>query len=190
MRNRSRVTRIAWVIALAVVPAAFGQAQPADSSLHPGAKIRVTPLSWALERVTGTLVQVDGDSLQVQTRKGIYAISRSEIARLDVSRGKKSAAGKGLEWGFLGGALAGAVVSTLVCSTNTCTFIEGPDAPAVWIPLGTAIGAAGGALVGLVIGSLTHTDRWERLSAPPSTSFYAGYGGPDRGALLGVRVAW
>jgi hypothetical protein len=190
MRNRTRVTRIAWMIALGVVPAASGRAQPADSSLHRGARIRVTASVREPGRFTGTLLRVDQDSLHLETRNGAFVIPRSRITRIEVSRGQKSALGKGLKWGFLGGALAGAVVSTLVCTTNTCQFIEGPDAPGVWIPLGTAIGAAGGTIVGLVIGALSHTERWERLSAPPSTSFYAGYGGRDRGALVGVRVVW
>jgi hypothetical protein len=181
------------MIALGVVPPAFGQAQPADSTLYPGAKIRVAASAREPGRLTGILLRVDQDSLHLETRNGTFAIPRSGITRIDVSRGQKSALGKGLKWGFLSGLAVGAVGFGILCG-----LVDGDgedsycyqDGTAVVLAASLGLGIVGGTGIGALIGAASHTERWERLSAPPSTSFYAGYGGRDRGALVGVRVAW
>jgi hypothetical protein len=140
-------------------------AQPTgDSPLQIGDRIRIkTPSSSSA--IKGTLVAADdvGLTLAPEGRDTSHRkFARSEIAKVEVVRGKKS------HWlaGAVAGAAGGLVLTALYCGNGWC------DESGEWA--GSAaffggIGAAGGALVGVLI----RTDRWQDV--------------PSEGLKVGVR---
>jgi hypothetical protein len=132
-----------------------------------GDKIRVTYFDGnKITRIKGQLQNVDSDSLRLIKEDSTLPLPLSSIKRVEVSTGQRTWGGRGAAIGAIsGGVLFGMVAMS---SDESC----GPDDP--WcIDLfstgesflaGFAIGAAGGALTGLIIGGLTESDRWEKVS--------------------------
>jgi hypothetical protein len=101
-------------------------------------------------RVTGTLVAIDDQVLRIASKQRELEIPRSQIAKIELWRGKKSHWLAGLGVGAVGGGL----FAIPYCSGwGGCT--EGEALGSV-VAFGM-IGAAGGAL----IGGMIRTDRWE-----------------------------
>jgi hypothetical protein len=146
-----RTVLAGFVIAFAMGTAA-AQAT-GDAPLQIGDRIRIkTPVSSSA--IEGTLVAVDDDALTLAPEgrdTSHREFARSEIAKLEVARGKK----KNVLWGALGGAVVGIAVDLIATGAeeNPCDF-----GACVILP---AMGASVGALVGLAI----KTDRWETLPA-------------------------
>ncbi len=147
---------------------AVGSASPAiaQSGLEPGARVRVRHHCemWddAGSRRTrercqedkGTLLQVSDASLLLGVGKDATELSvpRDEITRLQVSRGRKGAAGRGAAIGVLASVIVGPIVGIATCaavnettSSNTKCAVGGflvvlvPAAAIGWI-LGQSIG--------------------------------------------------
>jgi hypothetical protein len=90
------------------------------------------------------------------------------VQRLQLSLGRHSAAGKGAALGFLIGAMTGAVAG----------LAQGDDPPDSFVRLtagqkGLVLGVVGGgagALLGVIIGASSQTERWEEIPMHSSRS--------------------
>jgi hypothetical protein len=143
--------------ALASFTDAIAQEQP----LQPGQRVRVTAPGLDVNKLQTTFHEVRSDTLVLES----MVVPLSYLARLEVSRGRKSNALKGLLIGSVVGVGVGAALGIWGASRPTST------SEAVWCYEGTAacaavgglvVGAAGG-LVGLGIGALSKTERWEEV---------------------------
>lgn len=106
----------------------------------------------------GRLVSVDGDSvILVQGRDQLStSVAMESIQRLEVSRGRRSRAGRGALVGFLAGAVTGAVTGYWIC--RGCE----PDGLAGFVALVVGgMGALAGTGVGAIVGAIARTERWE-----------------------------
>lgn len=147
------MARVIVFVAL-VIGLAAGATAAQDAGDHPlqaGDRIRIkTPSSSGIK---GTLVGADQAALTVALEgrdAGQQKFARSEIAKLEVSRGRKR--------NVLQGALMGAAVGLFVDLAGTSGEGQNPCdfGACVILPL---MGAAAGALVGVAV----KTERWERV---------------------------
>lgn len=134
-----------------------------SDALAPDARIRVR--SEQGDWLTGRLVSLDTDSVVLSTDDGEVSMPRSEISRLDLSAGRKRATVAGLGYGTLFGALFGFAVGLPEAIDGGTGGIFDPGAEA--LPYTTLGGAALGALLGTVIGTLSHSDRWVPVEGGP-----------------------
>lgn len=110
----------------------------------------------------GVLARSSSNSVSVLWESGATTtISLSQIVRLEVSDGPQPFVAAGMGYGFLGGALVGAVVGSRQ---------EGNDyfgKPTI-VTVTSVLGGVGGAIVGGVVGAIGRRERWStvRLDAP------------------------
>lgn len=110
----------------------------------------------------GRFLSLDTDTLRLAPagRAEPLAIALGTLARLEVQRGRQSAAGKGALIGFGIGAAAG--VTLAVATSQTCE--EGRDpgclGPGIEAIAGAVVVGFAGAGVGALVGSVTRQDRW------------------------------
>jgi len=133
-------------------------------SIETGSRIRVTAPTVGADKLAGVCVEVDATRLRVQAEEQVspLTISLADVTRLEVSQGRKSNALKGLGFGALIGGSIGAVLGLLA---STGESYENPcegNAPACAAGGAAAFGVTG-ALVGLGIGALTKSERWEEV---------------------------
>ena len=86
--------------------------------------------------------------------------SPEAIESLEVSLGERSNTLNGLAYGALGGAVLGAGFVAVSCLAEGCSGDDGAGAGG-WIAFGAIVGAGGGAVLGLLVGSLVKTETWE-----------------------------
>jgi hypothetical protein len=161
---------------LGTLPAsAAGPGQTSGGPIQIGHRVRVSEIAEAA-RVTGTLVAIDDKVLRIASKERELEIPRSQIAKLEQWRGKKS------HW------LAGLGVGAVVGGLSTIPFCSGwcsSDGEALGSVVALAgIGAAGGALIGAII----RTDRWETVRVPPVSIGAAPL--PGRGAVFALRLTF
>jgi hypothetical protein len=165
-----------------------GAASPDDSAslapVHIGDRVRVSAPSVSDTRIRGTLVALDEETLIVapEGKTPQIEMSRSQVTRLQVSRGKRS------HWvaGAVTGVVGGLALTASYCGSGGALGggCSGDDALGV-AAFFCGIGAAGGALVGAVV----RTDRWEMV--PANTVAVSIIPVPvRRGMALGVRIAF
>ena len=150
-------TRVVSVAALLVASISFAAAAQSRPPLTPGARIRgrfrTTPQS-----VVGVLDTISGDTVQVRPdgERGARVVTLTAIKAIDVSRGQRSNALKGAQVGLVAGGGVGLVAFVASCKKG---FAGLPDCRDVWLfaPI------AGGLLVGTVIGSRSHSEKWESV---------------------------
>ncbi len=126
--------------------------------LAPGHRVRVH-LSQPRSKVVGYVVRLTADTLVINSEadaKHEVALATANIRRLDLSRGERSRAGRGVFVGLLVGAAAGAAALAYFCS-DSCI--------GAWplfglIPGGALVGAG----IGAGVGSLFRTERWQPVS--------------------------
>lgn len=146
---------VSFVLALCILlPLSQVQAQVLPD---PGARVRITRSDSPRAKVAGVLDRVTGDTLFVAGQP----ISRSSIGRLEVSEGRRSQWRKGLVFGFLAGAGAGALSSVILLNGIDWSDGNGSEVAAVAILAG--IGGGAGLLVGGTIGAFTQGDRWRTV---------------------------
>jgi|GEM_PF-1080920 len=114
------------------------------------------------QRVRGTLLEIDADSMTIQVHPGTgpLRVSRGVVRRMYVSRGVPSRT-RSAATGGLGGAVLGALAGWLNRNEQNGdrrTFSSGRDA--------ALAGAAFGAGLGLVTGALNPRERWHRIRLP------------------------
>ena len=131
--------------------------------LAPGARIKVR----AQETHIGTLLTLDSVALVLRQdgMQDTLSVPRETIRRLEVSAGRKSAAGKGARIGGIAGGGLGLLAGAAAAIENPCdgpSFcldLFGPED----IPLFVVVAGGTGAVVGALIGALGRTDRWTEV---------------------------
>lgn len=126
--------------------------------------------------VVGTVVSVDADFLTLVTEnQRSVSLPRDDVAKLEISTGRKGHA----LWGALIGAGAGALIGLAEgaddCVGDEC-YTRGEN---------VAYGALGAGMIGALVGALYRTDRWVTV---PSTGIRVGVDVTPRGA--GVSMTW
>ncbi len=126
-----------------------------EAPVEPGARVRVTAPDLGINKYTGMLEGVEGDTLVVDTLR----LPLASVTRLEVHSGQKSRAGRGALIGAAAGVVSGAIIGAVACS-GSCLG-EAGSRPAVGAALGAIALVLPGLLVGTVAGALIKTDRWE-----------------------------
>lgn len=166
--------RIAFVGVLAVrslLPVVPGHAQatPSRADLVPGSRIRVT--TRAPSRMTGTLIDIGGDSLRlVVGKRDTVGVPLSAVTRLEESRGRRAnytkgaliGGGMGLALGLGVGALADGL-RNLGCESATC---DNPSHLGGALAIGGLAGAGVGAGVGALLAGVFQKERWQPVVRP------------------------
>ncbi len=155
------------VLSLAVLPLLIPlqsitaqQAPPIET----GGRIRVTAPTLGVDKLVGTSVEADATRIRVQAddQASPMTISLADMTRLEVSQGRKSNALKGLLIGSIVGVSTGAILglaaSLAESYDNPCA-----DNEVECVAVGAAAFGVTGALVGLGIGALLKSERWEEV---------------------------
>ena len=188
-RGAQRAVRTAAGIQLALACAtlrhATGQAQPLE-----GQRTRISVTNRTPSRFIGTLLQVRSDSIVVQAEQQQIIIPRSQVTRVEVSRGQRSALGKGALIGALSGLLGGLVAGSVACASydiaeGTCLNSNDGGQVAFFAPVG--LGLLGGLGIGSLIGLASHTERWEIRPLPEQHVGLVIRALPGRRLGLGIR---
>ena len=138
-------------------------------ALRPGARIRVS-LAHQTQLVTGHVLRLTDDSLELSADDRVYPLALREIQELEVHRGHDNALFVGAAGGFLGGAAVGVVLGMLVC-------VDGCEGGAShWDEtLGIAARLGGvGLAIGTVAGAISVTGVWQRVNIRPLVERGAG----------------
>ena len=126
-----------------------------EGPVEPGARVRVTAPDLGINKYTGVLEGVVGDTLAVDTLR----LPLASVTRFEVHRGRKSRVGRGALIGAAvgvgSGAILGAVALSGYCAPDPCP-VEAAAYGALYLVLP-------GLLVGTVVGALSKTDRWEAV---------------------------
>lgn len=157
-----------WITAAVLLLTSAVAAQEQERVWGAGDKVRVTAPSVSERPLIGTYRGVRDDDnlmLAVEATGDPLAIPATEVEKLEISLGRKSAAQKGAWIGGGLGFLVGAVFGAGLCSAD---FGGGQgDCEPLWAALGG--GAVVGiplAAIGLGIGSLFKSERWEPVALP------------------------
>jgi len=170
--------RTLLVLALAILAlTSNAPAQQDTTGLVPGRRIRVHRQDKQV--VMGTFASVDAATFAMVTNTGdSVRLPRADVQSVDVWAGTKSQTGKGALLGLAAGAVAGAGLGVVVC-------LEEEDCVG-YIGVGALVFGAFGAGAGALIGSGSHTDRWEPTVWPTLSVLPVG---PDRGMVaLGMHL--
>ena len=163
---------------VAVVAVACGGRPAPVLTPEAGERVRVTAPDLDVHRHTGLLVSVQRDSLTVDT----LTVARASITRLEVQRGRKTNARTGAWIGALSLGLAGVGLGIGVCVQRI--ECEGDEWSAVIGVLG-GVGALGGGLIGLGVGALIKTERWEEVPLDRLRVSFA----PQRAGRFGLGLS-
>ncbi len=160
---------LAVIGALLLVPATLAAQEPLVAA---GTRVRLT--TKALEKVDGTVTEWRGDTIVLSPKKGLLtSVPMGDVVDLLVVRGRRSNPWGGAVKGMVIGGGTGLVVLAALCgeedidpgagegSPNTCSWSD-----VGFLLMGTgALTVAGGA-VGLVVGTIVGTDRWQPAVLP------------------------
>jgi len=153
-----RRTRSNFVVCCLTLPLAL--AGPLSGQADSGARVRVTT-AQPKQRVVGTLVSLEADSLRITSAKDQQSVAfpTGSVVQLERSVGRRSQAGHGA---VVGGVAVGGLglLLALVASSENDSWLE--IGPGEVFTITAAFGAVG-AGVGALIGSASHTDRWEPI---------------------------
>ncbi len=151
---------------------AAAQARVPTWPLDSGSRIRVLSAVFGDQSQIGTLISTRADTVLFRPAANLtpFAVTTSNIVKLDVARGRHQQKAKGALIGFLVGAAGGAALAAATtkppdCS-NGCTI--GDLTRGQTAVIGGALGAIGGTLVGTLIGALLGADTWVPVAVPHS----------------------
>ncbi len=149
------------VITLSLSPVAPTAAQQGPTV--PGARVRLwlRSCSGCDRPLTGTLLSVWLDSVSVQSNRGVQTWPLSLVDRVDLPVAERTAKREGAAIGAALGAL-GAAVAWHACTDQgfmACFMYPSREVSA-------AMGAAGGVVVGYIIGSLIRIETWAPAPMP------------------------
>ena len=161
------------------VPFAILTAQ--QNPLQPGSRVRITAPDCGLNQQTGMLDPSLGDTLVLAYGASNARCLRSNVTRLEVSRGRRSKWVTGLGLGLLGGALVGAAVGP------TLNHPEDGLTAADWAAVGVLLGAPTGMVLGTLIGASIKRDRWEEV---PLDRLRVSFAPKRDGFAFGMSVAF
>ena len=161
-----RIPRVAIVRWETLGLAAHG-AQP----LPTGQRIRVVSRELRGQLVAGRLLAIDDETLLLKADDRVQPIRlrRAFIGQIEVSRGKRSGAGKGALIGGVALGIPAAALGLLRAAFGACFMCEGPGPHPepdylVGDTAGFVLGATIGGTIGAAIGSTSKSERWERVS--------------------------
>lgn len=186
------------VIGSMVLP---GIAAAQVGAVSPGARVRVTAPSQNLDKQVGALLAVRSDTLVIEQTSNAMVkgrvvpavdtlrVTAAELARLEVSAGRRSNVDKGVVKGLWIGGLIGTALGTAVAADGGVAFYCGG---ADCIAQGAMGGAVWGVLIGLVAGAMTSRDdwrpvQWEPARADPAVTVAARFVG---GPAVAVSIAF
>ncbi len=175
-----RPAALGLVLAGAALPNALAQKV---APLQPGQRVRVHSALARTPELIGGVQSVGPDTLVVRYVDGgasmATAIPLAYVTRLEVSRGQRSHWVRGLVIGLAAGATTGVILG----ATSEGDWLFSKSDLAL---MGAVVMAPIGGLVGLGIGALMRTERWETVSLPrPAKSVTLA---PRRRLALGVRL--
>jgi len=151
--------------------------------IEPGSRVRVSAPDLAMHRQVATLEAWRGDTL-VLARPWTMDCPLASVTRLEVSQYRKSNCGKGA---LIGGGI-GVAVGALIGAMWTEEGDLGCTDRAACVGLGAAALGVTGGLIGLGIGALSKTERWEEV---PLDQLRASLAPPhDRRLGIGLSVAF
>ena len=156
----------------APVAAAAGEEGTPESLVGRLARVReVVPGTPVVESV-GIVREVSRDSVRLETEQGrVLPFALGPAVRLEVSRGMKANTGRGAWMGALIGGVGLGVAGAASCDGDGGLFDPTSSDCAIG---GALLGGASGALIGLVVGALARTERWEEV--PPDRTGLTGDG--------------
>lgn len=135
-----------------------------DSVLHHRARVREAKPGRPVVESIGTVEALTRDSVRLDTDRGVRRVALGPTVRLEISRGIHANTGRGAWLGaFIGGVGAG-IAGALSCTDRGSHPYDSPSACAVG---GALLGGGGGALIGLAVGALVKTERWETVYPDP-----------------------
>jgi len=134
------------------------------SSLQAGARVRLRSTGTGKEWQQGNLLQIDGDSVTLSTENDTLSLAARSVSKLQVSRGRKSHAGKGAKIGGGVGAGLGIILSAAAAADDDCFGC--PEVGVDTAILVAALFGATGAGIGALIGSASHSEHWATVKAP------------------------
>ncbi len=168
------------VAILAFVPFAIATAQ--DSlPVRAGDRVRVTAPDLGIRKQAGRFEALRADTMVVAVADSTMTFPVAFVTRLEVSRGQKSRAGQGAGIGLVGGGLLGFLISSGTCSGESF-LIRTREA---CIRVSTVGGAVVGTFLGLAVGAVIMTDRWQEV---PLDRVRVSFG-PQRDGRLGVGAS-
>jgi len=163
MRSPLRPALLA--LALSVCPPIVAAQQPWP--LEPDQRVRIS--SPGARGVFVVQSVGSGEIMLAQASGEVLTVSSGSITRLDVSRGprpRSAGFGRGLAFGFIGGALVGIVTGLAdgddVCEPGSWCILQ-MSAEEKALAGGVAFGALGG-LAGGVVGAALPGERWQRVA--------------------------
>lgn len=164
LASGTAMLRLASAILL-VVLAASASAQETGSVpavVRPGARVRATAPELGI--VTGSVVAVRGDSLQlaVDASSDTMIVGVFRLATLDVSTGRHKRRWLGAGLGFFAGAVVGAAVGGATYRKQECSgeaFFCDYGGRSIDVAAGAVLGGAVGTVVGAIVGAGS-ADNW------------------------------
>jgi hypothetical protein len=158
---RARLSRLA-VVAAVLAPASLVRAQTVEAPV-PGARVRVTAPSIAINHRPAYLVARRGDTLHVLLRgPDTVAVPVSAITRLEVSRGTRRPWARDGLVGLAAGATLGFVgAAVFVENRQDCTgrALCGNERGFAMFGM-SLVGGIGGGVLGVIVGASSPVDRW------------------------------
>ncbi len=146
-----------WLVILIAAPSSVC-AQQEIQSLEPGQRVRING------RIEASYVAVSGDSLVVISSSfPLTSFPLASLTRLEVGRARtvREGAFRGLGWGAAIGTGTGLVFGLADASGESCAFCYKPG---TWeVVLASAVLAAVGAMLGLIIGSNRPGMTWSEV---------------------------
>ncbi len=147
------------VAVLAATPLSTVNAQDSPQ-VKPGDRVRVTAPYLGIRKQAGRFETRRGDTLVVAAPDSTMMFPVVFVMRLEVSRGRKSAVGRGALIGFLVGAGGGAIAGAAALSEGC---VDGDGCPALGALVGGAFFGLVGTGIGAVVGALSKAERWEEV---------------------------
>ena len=126
--------------------------------VEPGVRVRVTASECELRGQVATLQALRADTLVLESTE----CSLASVTHLDVSRGQRSHALLGAGIGFAAGTLG----TVIYCSGNRNEFSDEGKCEVLgrdFTLLATGLVGAAGGIVGVIMGYVIKTDRWEEV---------------------------
>lgn len=172
-RTTSRSVNCALVTLLLFGGACAGNPEPEplpDDLIGERARVVTDPADLTepaelIDPPVGLVSLLTADSVVLKTAVGVWQpFSLGPNARLEISRGVTSKAGRGAGIGAIVGGIGVAIIGASECARqNDGSIIV--VTPAQCALAGALLGAGTGALVGMVIGSFSKTEQWVEVPA-------------------------
>lgn len=166
-----------WLFAFGL-PFVLTRSAPAQALLRPGDRVRFTTTAEPGRQVEG-IVMATGDTLKLESAdptrtvasgapaRRIMAVTRSDLASIEVRRAGRSNALKGAVIGGGIGTGLGLMIGALASTEGNTGFFSVSSSDI--LRTGLALGGVG-AVVGLLFGAASHSSIWEPVTLASARS--------------------